>query len=64
VGGPTLAAAAWAAGVVDECEVITVPVVVGGGTRFLPDGLRVGLELLDARRFGSGATYARYAVRS
>ena len=30
------------------------PVVVGGGKRFFPDGVRLGLTLLETRRFGNG----------
>ncbi len=63
IGGPTLAAVALRAGIVDELRLLTVPVVVGGGTRSLPDGIRLDLELLDLRRFAAGATYTRYAVR-
>ena len=36
VGGPELAAAAFAAGLVDECHFFLAPVVVGGGTQALP----------------------------
>jgi dihydrofolate reductase len=63
VGGPTLAAQALRAGIVDEVALLRVPVVVGGGTASLPDGIRLDLDLLDARRFTGGTTYARYAVR-
>lgn len=63
VGGPTLAAEALRAGIVDELALLRVPVVVGGGTASLPDGIRLDLELLDSRRFSGGTTYARYAVR-
>ncbi|WP_330474967.1 dihydrofolate reductase family protein [Terrabacter sp. C0L_2] len=63
IGGPTLAAEALRAGIVDELQLLTVPVVVGGGTRALPDGIRLDLELLDERRFAGGTTYVRYAVR-
>ena len=63
IGGPTLAAVALRAGIVDELRLLTVPVVVGGGTRSLPDGIRLDLELLDQRRFAAGTTYTRYAVR-
>jgi dihydrofolate reductase len=62
VGGAELAAAAFRAGVVDECQLLLAPVVVGGGTRALPDGVRVGLELLDERRFGGGVVFLRYGV--
>ena len=63
IGGPTLAAEALRAGIVDELRLLTVPVVVGGGTRNLPDGIRLDLALLEQRRFAGGTTYVRYAVR-
>ena len=63
VGGPGLAAHALREGIVDEIQLFLVPVVVGGGTRALPDGLRVDLELLDQRRFAGGAVYLRYQSR-
>ena len=47
VGGPGLAAQALAAGLVDELHLFVTPVVVGGGTKALPGGLRLELELLD-----------------
>jgi dihydrofolate reductase len=62
VGGPGLAAHALAAGLVDECHLFLNPVVVGGGTRALPAGLHLELELLDERRFGNGVVYVRYRV--
>jgi dihydrofolate reductase len=62
IGGPELAAQAIAAGLVDECHLIVVPVLVGGGKRAFPDGVRVDLELLDERRFAGGAVYLRYKL--
>jgi dihydrofolate reductase len=62
VGGPGLAAHALAAGLVDECHLFLNPVVVGGGTRALPAGLHLELDLLDERRFGNGVVYLRYRV--
>ena len=62
VGGPGLAAHALAAGLVDECHLFLSPVVVGGGTRALPAGLHLDLELLDERRFAGGVVYLRYRV--
>ena len=62
VGGPTLAAQAIRAGLVDECHLFVSPMVVGGGTRSLPDGVRVKLELLDERRFGNGVVHLRYSM--
>ena len=63
VGGPVLAAEALKAGLVDECHLIVCPVLVGGGKKSLPRGLRLPLELLEERRFGNGAVYLRYATR-
>ncbi|WP_116949301.1 dihydrofolate reductase family protein [Jiangella endophytica] len=63
VDGPGLAAAALRAGLVDEVGQIVCPVVVGGGTRFFPDDVRLDLELLDERRFGNGVVYLNYRVR-
>jgi dihydrofolate reductase len=60
VGGPALAAQAIKAGLVDELQLIVAPVVVGGGTRVLPDEVRLKLELLEERRFGGGAVYLNY----
>jgi dihydrofolate reductase len=62
IGGPELAGQAIAAGLVDECHLIVVPVLVGGGKRALPDGVRADLELLDERRFAGGAVYLRYKL--
>ncbi|TDT85775.1 dihydrofolate reductase [Arthrobacter sp. AG258] len=60
IGGPTLAAHALNAGLVDEYRLFITPVAVGGGLRFLPDGLESGLELVDERRFEAGTVYLRY----
>ncbi len=64
VGGAELAGRALAAGLVDECHLLLGPVVVGGGKRALPDGLHLGLELLDEHRFRGGVVHLHYAVRS
>jgi dihydrofolate reductase len=63
IGGAELAGEALAAGLVDECRLLLVPVLIGGGKRALPDGVRVQLELLDEHRFRSGVVYLRYGVR-
>jgi dihydrofolate reductase len=63
IGGAELAGEAMAAGLVDECHLYLGPILVGGGKRALPDGVRVQLELLDEHRFRSGVVYLRYAVR-
>ncbi|MDQ6725298.1 MAG: dihydrofolate reductase family protein [Actinomycetota bacterium] len=64
MGGPHLAAEGIRAGLVDEYHLFLVPVVVGGGTRALPDDVRVDLELLDERRFGNGTVHLHYRVRT
>jgi dihydrofolate reductase len=64
VGGPELAAHAFKAGLVDECQLFLTPIVVGGGKQALPDNVRVKLELLDERRFASGVVYLRYRTRT
>jgi dihydrofolate reductase len=63
IGGPGLAAHAFRAGLVDECYLFLVPVVVGGGKRALPIDVQTGLELLEERRFGNGMLYLRYRVK-
>ena len=63
VGGPDLAAQAIRAGLVDEYELLAVPVVVGAGKQFLPSNTRVELELLDERRFGNGTVFLYYRTR-
>ena len=63
VGGADLAGQAIKAGLVDELQLFLQPVVVGGGKAALPDGVRSDLELLDTRRFASGAVYLRYRLQ-
>jgi dihydrofolate reductase len=62
IGGPTLAAHALRAGLVDELHLFVVPAIVGGGTRWLPDGLRTDLALLGERRFAGGAVHLHFAA--
>ena len=63
VGGAELAGQAMAAGLVDDCRLFLVPVLVGGGKRALPDDVRVNLELTDQRRFRSGVVYLDYKLK-
>ncbi|MGH2765896.1 MAG: dihydrofolate reductase family protein [Actinomycetota bacterium] len=60
IGGPGLAGHAIAAGLVDEYRLFVSPAVVGGGTRSLPDRVRLDLDMLDERRFRNGVVYLRY----
>jgi dihydrofolate reductase len=64
VGGAGLAGQAIKAGLVDELQLFLVPVIVGGGKRALPNGVRSDLEMLDTQRFASGAVYLRYRLTS
>lgn len=61
VGGPTLAAAALRAGLVDEVQLYLNPIVVGGGLAALPSDVRLPLSLQDERRFGNGVVFLRYS---
>jgi dihydrofolate reductase len=60
VGGSNVAAHAFKAGLVDECQLFIWPVLVGGGKPALPSDTRAELELLDERRFSNGVMYLRY----
>ena len=60
IGGSRLAAQAIAAGLVDEYQLFVVPAIVGGGTRALPDQVRLNLALAEEHRFGSGTVYLCY----
>ena len=62
IGGPHLAAQALRSGLVDECHLYLNPVVVGGGTRALPDGVLLQLELQEERRFGNGVVHLGYRI--
>ncbi|MFD4675638.1 dihydrofolate reductase family protein [Lentzea sp. NPDC058450] len=62
VGGATLAGAAMRAGLVDEYEIVTHPVLLGAGAPFfsaLDD--RVQLDLVETRTFAGGVVLTRYA---
>jgi dihydrofolate reductase len=61
IGGAGLAAAAIELGLVDELRMFRYPVVVGGGTPFLPPVTAdIALELIETRTFGSRVIYERY----
>jgi dihydrofolate reductase len=62
VGGAELAGQALLSGLVDECHLLVVPHLIGGGTRTWPTGLRVGLELLAEDRFDNGVVHLHYRV--
>jgi len=59
IGGAGLAAIEL--GLVDELRMFRNPVVVGGGTPFLPPVTEdVRLDLVETRTFGSRVIYERY----
>jgi dihydrofolate reductase len=62
VGGPHLAAQAFAHGLVDECWLLVWPVLLGGRNRALPEDVRADLTLLDEHRFANGVVHLRYRV--
>lgn len=64
VAGAQLGAEAFRAGLVDECHMFLAPVIVGGGKRALPDGVRLELRLEDERRFADGMVFLRYGVQA
>jgi dihydrofolate reductase len=62
IGGAGLAAQAIELGLVDELRMFRNPVVIGGGTPFLPPVTDdIALELIETRTFGSRVIYERYA---
>lgn len=63
VAGPELAAQAIQSRLVDELQMRVCPVVIGGGKRYFPTGVRLDLEMVEERRFRSGDMFLRYAVR-
>ena len=48
----------------DEYQLFVSPVAVGGGKRYLPEDVRLELELLEERRFGNGVVFLRYGSRA
>ena len=62
IGGAELASQALQAGLVDELHLFLVPLLVGGGTRFVERNVSARLELLDERRFEQGAVHLHHRV--
>jgi len=60
IGGPNLAAHAFRAGLIDECQLFLIPILVGGGKPALPADIRRELELLEEHRFHNGTVFLRY----
>jgi dihydrofolate reductase len=64
IGGPTVTAHAFDAGLVDECHLFVYPVLVGGGKPAFQSDAKVRLELLEERRFANGVVYLRYRTET
>ncbi len=61
VGGAGLARACMDLGLIDEWRLFVSPVLLGGGTPYVPPlGAAINLELVDTRTFGAGVVYLRY----
>jgi dihydrofolate reductase len=61
IGGATLAATAIELGLVDELRIFRIPIVVGGGTPYLPPITKdIPLDLIETQTFDSHVIYERY----
>jgi dihydrofolate reductase len=61
IGGAGLAGSAIQLGLVDELRMFRYPVVVGGGTPYLPPVTEeISLDLIETRTFDSRVVYERY----
>lgn len=60
IGGPTLAAYAFKAGLVDVCHLFIAPHIVGGGNSAFRGDVRLELELQEEHRFRNGMVYLHY----
>jgi dihydrofolate reductase len=63
IGGPELAAHAFRAGLIDECHLFLIPIIVGGGKSALPDNVQLELKLLEERPFSNGTVFLRYQAK-
>lgn len=65
ISGHELAAHAFQAGLIDEIKLFIAPIMLGGGKKSLPDGVRLELALVDERRFkASGIVHLHHRVRT
>jgi dihydrofolate reductase len=61
IGGAELAAEAFCADLIERIHLFVCPVMVGGGKRALPDGIRMDLVAKSPRSFDNGAVHLEYA---
>lgn len=64
IGGSILAAEAFNAGLIDECQLFVYPVLLGAGKPAFSGDASIQLDLVDERRFPSGVVYLRYRIVS
>jgi dihydrofolate reductase len=64
IGGPQLAAEAIKAGIIDEYHQIIAPVMIGGGTHWLPKEVKAELQLVDVQKFENGFVHLKYRKKS
>jgi dihydrofolate reductase len=62
IGGSILAAQAFNAGLIDECQLFVYPVLLGEGKPAFSGDTRVRLDLMEERRFRNGVVNLRYRV--
>jgi len=62
IGGAEVAALALESDLVDECHLFLHPVIVGGGRPAFRTFIQQNLELLDTRRFSTGAIHLHYRL--
>ena len=61
IAGPTLAREAVELDLVDEYRIFRSPIIVGGGTKYLPTvASPLPLDLVESRTFDSPVVYERY----
>jgi dihydrofolate reductase len=62
IGGSALAAHAFNAGLIDECQLFMHPVLIGAGKPAFSGDAPVQLDLLEEHRFGNGVVNLRYRI--
>ena len=60
IGGPTLAAEAIKANLVDDYHQFIVPMLIGSGRHWLPKDVKNQLKLVDLRKFENGFVHLHY----
>jgi dihydrofolate reductase len=60
IGGPHLAAKAISVDLVDEYHQTIVPLIVGGGTYWLPKNVGANLKIVNLHKFDNGSIHLQY----